>query len=207
MFPFFPHLFAMKWWDQMPWSLLFECWVLSQLFHSSFTFIKRLFSSSLSAIECCHLCIWGYWYFSWQPWFQLVLCPASISHDVLCIWVKWQYTALMYFFPNFEPAHWSMFGSICCFFTYIQTSQEAGNVVWYPHLFKYFPQFVVIHCQWLWCSQQSRGRCFSGILLHFLRFRGCWQSVLIYFAVSVLGLKTLFWIFLLRSKLFSIVFM
>ena len=28
------HLFAMKWWDQMPWSLFFECWVLSQFFHS-----------------------------------------------------------------------------------------------------------------------------------------------------------------------------
>ena len=25
---------AMKWWDRMPWSLFFECWVLSQLFHS-----------------------------------------------------------------------------------------------------------------------------------------------------------------------------
>ena len=32
--PLFPHLFAMKWWDQMPWSLFSECWVLSQLFHS-----------------------------------------------------------------------------------------------------------------------------------------------------------------------------
>ena len=31
----FPHLFAMKWWDQMPWSYCFESWVLSQLFHSS----------------------------------------------------------------------------------------------------------------------------------------------------------------------------
>ena len=50
----FPHLFAMKWWDQMPWSSFSECWALSQLFHSllSFTFIKRLFnSSSLSAIR------------------------------------------------------------------------------------------------------------------------------------------------------------
>ena len=28
-FHFFPHLFAMKWWDQMPWSQFFECWVLS----------------------------------------------------------------------------------------------------------------------------------------------------------------------------------
>ena len=27
----------------------------------------------------------------------------------------------------------------------MQTSQEAGQVVWYSHLFKNFPQFVVIH--------------------------------------------------------------
>ena len=32
-FPLFPHLFAMKWWDQMSWSPFFECWVLSQLFN------------------------------------------------------------------------------------------------------------------------------------------------------------------------------
>ena len=30
----FSHLFAMKWWDQMPWSSYSECWVLSQIFHS-----------------------------------------------------------------------------------------------------------------------------------------------------------------------------
>ena len=53
MFPLFPYLFAMKWWNQTPWSLFFECWVLSQLFPlSAFTFIKRLYnSSSLSAIR------------------------------------------------------------------------------------------------------------------------------------------------------------
>ena len=33
----------------------------------------------------------------------------------------------------------------CCFLTRIQISQKAGQVVWYPHLFKNFPQFVVIH--------------------------------------------------------------
>ena len=38
-----------------------------------------------------------------------------------------------------------MFGSNCYFFTCIEVSQEAGKVVWYPHLFKNFPQFVVIH--------------------------------------------------------------
>ena len=38
-----------------------------------------------------------------------------------------------------------MLGSNCCFLTCIQISQEAGQVVWYSHLFKDFPQFVVIH--------------------------------------------------------------
>ena len=32
-----------------------------------------------------------------------------------------------------------------CFLTCIQISQEAGQVVWYSHLFKNLPQFVVIH--------------------------------------------------------------
>ena len=35
--------------------------------------------------------------------------------------------------------------SNCCFLTYILISQEAGQVVWYSHLFKNFPQFVVVH--------------------------------------------------------------
>ena len=30
----FPHFFAMKWWNWMPWYLIFECWILSQPFHS-----------------------------------------------------------------------------------------------------------------------------------------------------------------------------
>jgi len=38
-----------------------------------------------------------------------------------------------------------MFDSNCCFLICIQISQEAGQVVWYSHLFKNFPQFVVIH--------------------------------------------------------------
>ena len=38
-----------------------------------------------------------------------------------------------------------MSGSNCCFLTCIQLSQEAGKVVWYYHLFKNFPQFVVIY--------------------------------------------------------------
>ena len=59
--------------------------------------------------------------------------------------VGWQYTALQYSFPNFEPVHCSMSCSNYCFLTCIRISQEAGNMVWYSHLFKNFPQFAVIH--------------------------------------------------------------
>ena len=38
-----------------------------------------------------------------------------------------------------------MFSSNCCFLTCLQVSEEAGQVVWYSHLFQDFPQFIVIH--------------------------------------------------------------
>ena len=38
-----------------------------------------------------------------------------------------------------------MSSSNCCFLTYVQVSEEAGQVVWYSHLLKNFPQFIVIH--------------------------------------------------------------
>ena len=49
---------------------------------------------------------------------------------------RWQYTALPYSFPYFEPLHCSMSGSNYCFLTCIQVSQEAGKFVWYSYLFK-----------------------------------------------------------------------
>ena len=43
----------------------------------------------------------------------------------------------MYSFPYLEP--------VCCSMSSIQISQEAGQVVWYSHLFQNFPQLIVIH--------------------------------------------------------------
>src|SRR5574339_143293 len=51
----------------------------------------------------------------------------------------------MYSFSYLEPVCCSMSSSNCCFLTCIQVSQEAGQVVWYSHLLKNFPQLVVIH--------------------------------------------------------------
>ena len=51
----------------------------------------------------------------------------------------------MYSFPYLEPVHCFMSSSNYCFLTCIQSSQEAGQVVWYTHLFQNCPQFIVIH--------------------------------------------------------------
>ena len=75
LFPLFPHLFPMKWWDWMPWSSFSECWALSQLFHSTFTFIKKLFSSSsLSAIRVVSSA-----YLRLLIFLSAVLTPACVS--------------------------------------------------------------------------------------------------------------------------------
>ena len=64
-----------------PDAMIFVFWMLSfkpAFSVSSFTFINRLFSSSLlSAIRVVSSTYWGYWYFSWQSWFQLVLHPTQ----------------------------------------------------------------------------------------------------------------------------------
>ena len=53
--------------------------------------------------------------------------------------------ALTYSFPYLVPVCCSMASSNYCFLTCMQVSQEAGQMVWYSHLFHNFPQFIVIH--------------------------------------------------------------
>ena len=115
----------------------------------SFTFIERLFSSSFYAMRVGVSCISEVIDIS-TSYLGSSLCfiQPGILHDVLCISVKLarrQYTALIYSFLNLEPVRCYMSGSNCCFLTCIQISLEAGKVVWYFHLLKNFPQFVVIH--------------------------------------------------------------
>ena len=47
----FPIYLPMKWWDQMPWSSFFECWVLSQPFHSPLSFSSRGFLVPLHLLQ------------------------------------------------------------------------------------------------------------------------------------------------------------
>ena len=80
---------------------------------SSFTFIRRLFSSYLlSAIRMVSSAYLIFIDISPNNLdSSLFFIQPGLSHDVLCIYVKeaeWQHTALMYSFPNLEPVCCSM---------------------------------------------------------------------------------------------------
>ena len=83
-----------------------------------------------------------------------------------------------------------MSSSNCCFLTCIQVSQEAGQVVWYSHLFKNFPQFIVIHTvKGFDIVNKAEINIFSGTLLLFWWSRGCWQFDLWFLCFSKTSLN------------------
>ena len=72
-----------------PETMISFFWMLSlkQLFHSPLSLSSRGSLVFLHFLPSgwCHLHIWGYWYFSWQSWYQLLFIQSNISQDVLCI--------------------------------------------------------------------------------------------------------------------------
>ena len=84
----FPHLFIKKWWERMPWSSFFDCWALSQLFHSPLSLSSRGSFASLRFLPWgwCHLHIWSCWYFSQQSGLLPVFPPAwHFTWCALCV--------------------------------------------------------------------------------------------------------------------------
>ena len=63
-----------------------------------------------------------------------------------------------------------MSSSNYCFLTWVHISQEAGQVVWYSHVFQNFPQFTVIHTvkgEWkIWLKTQHSKNEDHGIWSH-----------------------------------------
>ena len=75
-----------------------------------------------------------------------------------------------------------MSGLNCCFLTCMQISQEVGQVVWYSHLLKNSPHFVVIHTVKGFAWSVKQRRCFSGFLLLLIQWMlAIWSFVLLPF--------------------------
>jgi len=155
----------MKWWDRMPWSLFFECWVLSQLFHSPISLSSR--GSSL--LTFCHkgdvICMCEVIDISLGH-LDSSLCFTSPAFCMMYFAYKlnkrWHYTALKYSFPNLEPVCCSMSSSNCCFLTCIQISQKKSRDIILPtkvHLVKAMVFPVVMYgCENWTIKKAEHGR-------------------------------------------------
>ena len=128
LLPLSPLPFAMKWWDQIPWSSFIKCWVLNSFSLSSYT-LKRLFSSSsLSVIRVLSSSYLSY-LSRLLVFLLLILIPAcalsSSAFRMMCSAYKLNkqgdniQPCPTYSFPKFESVGCSVSGSNCCFLTCI----------------------------------------------------------------------------------------
>ena len=133
-----------------PDAMILVFWMLSfKLAFSllSFTFIRSLFISSLlSAIRMVSSA-----YLRLLISLPEILIPAYASSSLAFNTMNFA-KKLNKQGDNIQPdvllsQFWTMSGSNRCFLTFLQVSQEAGKMVWYPHLIKNFLQFVVIYTE------------------------------------------------------------
>ena len=114
LFPLFPHLFPMKWWDQMPWSSFSECWALSQLFHSPLSLSRSFlvpFHGWMWELDCEESWVLKNW------WFWTVVLEKTLESPLDC--------------KEIQPVHskrdqsWVFFGR--------NDAKAVTPVLWPPH--------------------------------------------------------------------------
>ena len=89
---------------------------------------------------------WGYWYFSLQSWFWLVL--HAPQHSAWCtVHIRKIGTVTIYSLDTllslFGTSPLFMSHSNCCFLTCMEVSQEAGKVV-FPYLWEFYTGLFVV---------------------------------------------------------------
>ena len=157
-----------------PDATILDFWMLSfkpTFSVPSFTFIKKLFSSSsLSPIRVVSSA-----YLRLLIFLLAILIPAYVSSSLACC-VMYSAYKLNKQGDSIQPCR-TPFAILnqpvvpCKALTVaswpqIQVSHKTGRVVWYSHLFKNFPQFIMIHTVkgFSIYSQWSRSRCFLEFL-------------------------------------------
>ena len=133
----------------MPRSYFFEYCVLSQPFHSLLLPSSRssLGSSSLFVIRVVSSA------YLWLLVFLLAILILACGSSSPAFHMVYSAHKLNKQGDSIQPSHTPfpimnqsiVHVSCYCFLTCTQVSQKTGKVVWYAHLLKKFPQFVVIH--------------------------------------------------------------
>ena len=179
LLPLFPHLFAMKFWDQMPWSWFFECWVLSQLFHSTPSPSSRgsLVPLHFLPVECI-TCISEIVDIS-----PAALIPACISSS-LVFHMMYPGYKLNKQGDNIQPCHTSFLilnqSVVQCkdltvaswpAYTFLRKWVRSSSIA----ISLRISHNLLWSTQMLLSSQCNRSRCFPGISVLSLWSSECWQ--------------------------------
>ena len=141
---------------------------------SSFTFIKRLFSSSslsaLRVVSSAHLKLWIFLpailipaFFFFQPGFYMMYSACKLNKQGAN--ESWR-TPFPVLNQSIVPCLVLTVASLSAY-RFLRKQIKWSDI---PMSLRIF-QFVVIHSH----SQWSRSKCFSGIPLLFLWSNGCWQ--------------------------------
>ena len=90
----------------MPWYSFLECWVLSQFFHSlSPSSWGSLVPLHFLPLVLCYLHILGYWNFSQQAWFQLLLHAIRVFYSHIKWTVQWWFKKFCKGDENLDEKH------------------------------------------------------------------------------------------------------
>ena len=81
----------------LPWSegtwchdlSFFDCWVLSQIFHSPLSALSRgsLVSLNFLLWGRCHLHIWGYWYYEFEDYLKRIIKLVWMGSQMLSLFL------------------------------------------------------------------------------------------------------------------------
>ena len=164
-----------------PDAMILVFWMLSfkPTFLLSFIFIKRLFSSSLSAIRVVSSA-----YLRFLIFLLAILIPACASSSPVFL-MMYSVDKLIKQGDNIQPwctlfPIWNQSIVPCLVLTVASWPAYRflrRQVRWSgsPFSLRIFYSCCDPYSQRLWCSEWNRSRCFSGILLLFLWSNRCWQ--------------------------------
>ena len=148
---------------------LLKCGVLSQLFHSlSPSSRGSLVPLHFLPLGLCHLHILGYWYFSQQSWFQLLLHAIRVFYSHIKWTVQWWFKKFCKGDESFEDKEHS------------GQPLEADNNNWEPflklillQLYEKLPKISTLTILWLysiWSKLEMWKSATSGCLI-------CWLQI------------------------------
>ena len=145
----------MKWWDWMPWSLFFECWVLSQFFHCPLSLhqetLQFLFTSSRklhNSIIPSHSSDLHTYFHTLKPATLIagiIFWPTGLPHPCTSCLLVFQLWLDHWFFSNSRDFTWFHLSSCFLFQVCLQSSSPSFTPLLMIKITEWYSTLVLLH--------------------------------------------------------------